>query len=273
MKPLALILAAAACLSLCACTKSPVPPTTQAPPVADGMKTVYVRTSVTKTSANQVNRSDFLYDEQTDLLQEVIYYSGTAQSNRMWVECDENGNPMAMHSSDGEMMVRYTYDEKGRQVSTSQYHGEELINTTTNTFDGDRLISIVAATPALSMTEKITYIYNEQGLRVREDQYRNDEMVRYGFYTYDGKTLKEISYYLPDGTEEYVIKIDDAGQIQTRTNMRPDGTVIQKTVYTYDEHGNLLATVVYDAQNQEIWSEVQTWKAIRVRIDCPRASF
>ncbi len=273
MKPLALIMAVTLCLGLCACKKNPAQPTTQPAAVDDGMKTVYVRTSVTKTSAGRMDRSDFLYDEQTELLQEVIYYSGTAQTNRMWVECDENGNPVAMHSGDEEITVRYTYDEQGRQMATSQYHGEELINTTTNTFDGERLISIVAATPALNMTESITYTYNEQGLRVREDQYRNNALVRYGFYTWDGKTLKEISYYLPDGSEEYVIRIETAGAVETRTNMRPDGTVLQKTVYTYDEHGNLLSTVVYNAKGEQVTSEVQTWKAIRVPIDCPRAAF
>ena len=102
MKPLAYLCALALCFSLAACTPAPAPATTTATtkptvttpstvPKDPNTKTVYVHTSINKSSDAMDALTEYLYDEN-DCLTEVIQYSGTAQTQRYSVVCDENGN-------------------------------------------------------------------------------------------------------------------------------------------------------------------------------------
>lgn len=276
MKPLALLTALVLCLSLSACHRTPEPTTPSSSAVAEKptVKTIYVHTSVTQNSPSMDARTEFLYDEN-DHLKEVIQYSGTSQTLRYQVQCDDNGNFTVWTSNTDnlELIIRYAYDEQGRSLGTAHYQNGELMTATTYTWDGDLRTGVHVKMPGQNREQSTVYTYNSQGLLVRQDVYADGNLVRYGIHTADEwQRTTSISFYLPNGTPESTSTVVYEGFTQTHTLAQPDGTVTQKAVITYDDQGNLLSTVIYDGSDTLISSETHTWKAIQVPIDCPRAS-
>ena len=137
MKPLAFLCTLVLCLSLAACAQTPSAGTTvptTAPTAASTTvppnpttKTVYVHTSVTSTSDTMDARTDYLYDFN-NCLTEVIQYSGTTQTQRYAVSCDENGNFIRWEATVGplELYIEYAYDGQGNKLGNSLYQSGEL---------------------------------------------------------------------------------------------------------------------------------------------------
>lgn len=276
MKPLAFLAAAVLCLSLCACTSTPDTTTqsTTTAPEGSAFKTIYVHTSVTQNSAGMDARTEFLYDEN-DHLKEVIQYSGTSQTLRYQVQCDENGNftTWTCATDTLELIIRYAYDDAGRSLGASHYQNGELMTATTYTWEGDLRTGVHVTMPGQNREQSTQYTYNSNGVLVRQDMYTDGNFVRYGICTTDDQNrTSSVSFYQPNGAVESTNTVVYDGLTQTHTLTKPDGTVTQKTVITYDEHGNLLSTVIYDGTGLQLSSESHTWRAIQVSVDCPRAS-
>lgn len=277
MKPLALLLAALLCCGLCACSTTPEPttqptvPTTLPPPTH---KTIYVHTAVTQSSATLEARTEFLYNEN-DHLKEVVQYSGTNQTLRYQVECDENGNFITWNCATDklDLTIRYSYDHQGRSLGTAHYQNGEMMTATTYTWEGDNRTGVYVMMPSQNRDQATEYTYNAQGVLVRQDVYADGDLVRYGICTSDEENRTTVvAFYLPNGTPESTTTIVYEGLTQTHTMTQADGRLSQRTVITYDGHGNLLSTVIYDGEGNQLSSETHTWKAIQVPIDCPRAS-
>lgn len=282
MKRLSLFLAFLLCVGLAGCAETPQGPSaslTTAPSTTTAyvdptVKTIFVHTSVTTASDTMDATTEYLYDEN-DHLVEVIQYSGTSQTQRYSVVCDENGNFIQWNTTVGELSlsIQYSYDAEGRKLGSSQYHNDELMSSTVYTWNGDLLVQTLSVMPAQNSELCARYTYNSQGIRVREDHLINNVVVRYGIYTNDdsGRVLT-VNYYLSSGVRESLVEYTYEGLTQTKITYAADGTMQQKAVVTYDEFGNLLCTQTYDSQNKLISTETHTWKAIQVSIDCPRAS-
>ena len=279
MKAMALLLAVLLCLGLCACVSVSEEPSqsttgTTTAPLPPTHKTIYVHTAVTQSSATMDARTEFLYDEN-DHLKEVVQYSGTNQTLRYQVECDENGNYIAWTcAADAlNLTIRYSYDDQGRSLGTAHYQNGELMTATTYTWEGENRTGVYVIMPSQNRDQATEYTYNSQGVLVRQDVYVDGNLVRYGICSSDEENRPVgVVFYQSNGTAESTNTITYDGLTQIHTLTLADGTVSQKTVITYDEHGNLMSTVIYDGNGSQISSETHTWKAIRVPIDCPRAS-
>ena len=273
-----MLLAALLCCGLCACSTTPEqttqPTGSTTEPLPPTHKIIYVHTAVTQSSATMEARAEFLYDENNHL-KEVVQYSGTSQTLRYQVECDENGNFITWTCTTDklDLTIRYSYDAQGRSLGTAHYQNGELMTATTYTWEGDNRTGVYVIMPGQNRDQATEYTYNAQGVLVRQDVYADGNLVRYGICTSDEENRNTgVAFYLPNGTAESTNTIVYDGLTQTHTLTLADGTVSQKTVITYDEHGNLLSTVIYDGNGNQLSSETHTWKAIQVSIDCPRAS-
>lgn len=284
MKPLAFLCTLVLCLSLAACAQTPSAGTTvptTAPTAASTTvppnpttKTVYVHTSVTSTSDTMDARTDYLYDFN-NCLTEVIQYSGTTQTQRYTVSCDENDNFIRWEATVGplELYIEYAYDEQGNKLGNSLYQSGELMSQTVYTLENGVHTDVLSIMPAQNREIRTQYTYNSQGTRVREDHLLNNVLLRYGIYTTDNQgRVASISFYQADGTAHSTVSYSYDGLTETQIAKNAAGEIQQKTVTTYDDHGNLLCKQVYDGQNTLVSTETHTWMAITVPFDCPRAS-
>lgn len=285
MKLTAFLCALVLCLSLAACSNGETPETTvsttTAPttiattaPADPTVKTVYVHTSITSASDTMDARTEYIYDEN-NCLTEIIQYSGTSQTQRYAVVCDENGNFIEWNTTVGalELSIRYAYDDQGKQLGSSQYHNGELMSQTLYTWANGVHTEILAVMPAQNRETRTQYTYNSQGIRVREDHLVNNVLQRYGIYTADEEgRVASISFYQADGSIHSTVSYSYDGLTETQTTTNPYGQIQQKVITTYDEHGNLLEKQTYDQENNLISTVTHTWMAITVPVDSPRAS-
>lgn len=267
-KIIASLCALSALLCLTACSANPAPEETTAP-TAPPYKTVYVHTSITQEFASSVSKTEFLFDEQDHVSEVVVYTNGT-ETKRHSVECDENGNYIRW-TSDGSVM-EYDYDEFGHSLGMSMYIDGELISSTRYTWENGLRTSTTTTLATQNMTQKALMTYNNAGHLLRQDNYTADTLSSYSIYSTDsqGRT-QSMTTYQPDGTLLYQNTCVWDGTIQTVTTTQ-DGSVVQTSVLTYDENGNLLTHTVYNANNELVSKETHTWKALQVDPDCPRAS-
>ncbi len=283
MKPLAFLCVLALCLSLGACsegapdaaasTTAPTATPTTLPPDPT-VKTVYVHTSVTSSSDTMDARTEYLYDNDGYLI-EVIQYSGTTQTQRYSVTCDENGNFIRWDAIIGplELYIAYAYDELGNKLGNSLYQNGELMSQTVYTFENGMHTDILSVMPAQNRETRTQYTYNSQGIRVREDHFVNNVLQRYGIYTTDEQgRVVSVSFYQADGTAHSSVSYSYDDLTETQITKNASGQIQQKTVITYDKHGNLLSKKIYDSADILLSTETHAWKAVTVPFDCPRAS-
>lgn len=266
MKRIVPILCALLCLT--ACTQNPAPDETTTP--ADPLhKTVYVHSSITQEFGASVSKTEFLFDEK-DHVKEVVVYTNGTESKRHSVECDENGNYVRW-VSEGSVM-EYDYDELGQSLGMSMYINDALVSSTQYTWENGLRTSVTTTMATQNLTQKTLMTYNRAGHLLRQDSYLGDTLHSYSIYATDeqGRT-QSISAYQPDGTLLYQQSSVWNGTTQTTTTTQ-DGSVVQTSIMTYDENGNLLTHTVYNADNELVSKETHTWKALQVDLDSPRAS-
>lgn len=278
MKPLAFLCTVLLCLSMAACSADtpPATSTTTVPSTAADptIKTIYVHTAVTTASDAMDARTEYIYDEFNNL-SEVIQYSGTAQTRRYSVICDQDGNFIEWNTTVGalQLSILYDYDDQGNKLGSAQYHNGELMSQTIYTIENGLRTAVVNVMPAQNQETRTQYIYNSQGVRVREDYLINNMLQRYGVYTTDEQgRVVSIHYYLADGTPHSSVSYTYDGLQETQTLKDPAGNILQKDVITYDTHGNVNTTHRYDSQDKLIATKTETWMAITIPFDCPRKS-
>lgn len=270
-KALGALMIAGMLLAGCNTETAPTSQTTLPPKTT---KTVFVHTSITQNSATMDARTEYIYDEN-DLLREVAQYSGTSQTRLYQVENDENGNFTRWYCTVGEteLAIHYEYDQQGRSIGTAYYQNNELMTRLCYSFSGDLRTSMISTMPAQNSESRTEYTYNSYGYLVRQDQFVNGSLVRYGICATDGiGRVVRVFFYLPDGTRSASAVYTYEDLTTTCTLEQEDGTVLSKTVTVHDEFGNLLESTVYDSADRVVSTEIHTWKAIEVPVDCPRAS-
>ena len=251
-------------------TQATTAPTVPTEPTVPEMKTVYIHASITQEYGATVSRTEYIFDEK-DWVKEVIVYTNDVETKRHSVECDENGN-FTRWTSDGSVM-EYRYDNWGHSLGMSMYIGQQLVSTTTYTWENDLRTSVTTTMAGQSQTQQVLMTYDSDGKLLRQDSYNADTLLNYSIYAYnsDGRTASMNSYQ-PDGNLHSVGKYDWDGNTLTITTTDPNGNVTQTAVLTYDDAGNLLTHTVFNAAGEQLSKETHTWKAVQVDPDCPRAS-
>lgn len=261
-------------LLLSGCSKeTPTPqPSASSPastkPQNPEFKTVYIRTSHTQTSGESDTRTDYLLDEENLVCQVVIYTNGT-ETGRYDVECDENGNYIRWIGEN--ITSTFHYDEKGRPLGKSVYAGELMISSTEYIWENGNQVGVVDSNGP--QEQRTAWFYNENGQKVREELYQNGVLTKYSQIIpgEDGRPISQ-DVYMADGALHSTVAYRYDGMHCTTITTLTDGTVEQQAEYTYDEHGNLVSTTVYDSEGQMISQVVDVWKAIEVPKDSLRAS-
>lgn len=244
-------------------------------PTEPATKTVYVHSSITRTSGEAVSHTEYVYDEEARLTDVIVSDAAGQELQRYLVTCDENGNPVRWDTSVSgtASSVAYTYDDRGRTLGTYAYTEDTLVTSTENTFSGDLTVRVTIKSPAQGFEQRTEYTYDEKGNLTRQDQYVGGALMSYGLYSVgeDGKPLS-CDNYSSEGELLSVITYACEGTTETRTVTDQSGTLVtQIQVMTYDDHGNLLTSKVTDASGLTISSEVHTWMALEVPADVPRA--
>lgn len=259
-------------LCLTACKENTPPPTDPTPPTVPKptTKTVYVHTAVTQEFGSTVSRTEYLFNE-LDRVYEVVVYTNDDETNRYSVDCDENGNYIKW-TCDGSV-TEYAYDDQGHSLGLKVYISDELVSSTQYTWENGHRTSITTTIASQGLTQRAIMTYDNSGHLLRQDTYTADTLSSYSIYATDTQgRVTAMNVYQPDGTLFYTSTYARENNTETVTTTRPDDTIIQTTVITYDEHGNLLSQVVYDGNNNVISKETHSWKAVVVPLDCPRAS-
>lgn len=266
------LLLLASVLALSGCAKDSSAPPTQASdqsdPVTPDSKTVYICTSHTRTSGDSVTRTDYILDQEDRVIQ-VAVYTNDIETNRYDVECDEHGNYIRWISED--ITSTYSYDEQGRPLGNSVYHGDTLISATEYTWEGANQTALINRNGP--QEQRTAYFYNESGQKIRDEVYLDSVLVSYTHYTVgeDGRPVTQ-EVYQADGTLHSTVSYDYGGTGCTATTTLADGTLEGRTEYIYDDHGNLTSTTVYDSEGQLLSQTTDTWTPIQVPLDSLRAS-
>lgn len=242
------------------------PPDPPEPPT----KIVYVHSSLTQEVGSTVSRTEYLFDGE-DRVAEVVVYTNNVETKRHSVQCDEHGNYIRWISDSS--VMEYAYDGEGHSLGMTMYVDGKLVSSTTYTWENGLRTSATTQTSAQNMTQKVLMTYNASGHLLRQDSYTADELTSYSAYTTDAAGIIQfMTTYHPDGKlhSRSTYRWENRTQIITVTDAA--GAMIQIDASTYDEHGNLLSREVYDAGNNLISKETHTWRAVRVPLDCPRAS-
>lgn len=267
MKKLLFVLLAVLLLTGCA-QKAPEP-------TEPATKTVYVHSTITRTSGEAVSHTEYIYDEAQQLTDVIVSDAAGQELQRYLVTCDENGNPVRWDTSVSgtASSVAYTYDARGRTLGTYAYTEDTLVTSTENTFSGDLHICVTIKSPAQGFEQRTEYTYDEKGSLTRQDQYVGGALTGYGLYTVgeEGKPLR-CDNYTPEGELISAVTYAYDGTTETRTVTDQSGTLVtQIQTMTYDDRGNLLSSRVTDGSGQTLSSEVHTWMSIEVPADVPRA--
>lgn len=272
MKKISALLLALA-LSLCACSNDPEPAATtqastgDATPAPDS-KTVYICTSQTRISDGSVTRTDYILDEEDQVI-EVQIFTNDVQTTHYDVECDENGNYIRWIGEN--MTILYDYNDQGDPLGKSVYSGDSLISSTEYTWENGNQTALLSRNGP--QEQRTVYLYNEAGQKVQEEFYQNSVLVNYSHLTLgeDGRPVTQ-DVYLADGTLYSTVRYTYAGTSCTAATTLADGTSGGSTQYQYDDHGNLIRTTVLDPEGNILSETTETWIAIEVAPDSLRAS-
>lgn len=258
-------------LTLAGCAKdtpSPTVSTSAGEPVTADTRTVYICTSQSMSSGGSVTRTDYLLDENDQVREAVVYTNGT-ETMRYDVECDANGNYIRWVS--GDITSTYTYDEQGRPLVKTFYHGDTVTGSVEQVWDGSLQTALIARNG--SQEQRTSYFYNENGQKIREELYQNSVLVSYSQLTLDeeGRAASQ-NVYQADGTLHSTVSYTYEGNTVTATTTLADGTVQQRAEDVYDDHGNLTATTVFDGEGNVLTQKTTTWTPIEVPLTTPRAA-
>ena len=289
-KWIALLLAAACLLTLCACNKDE-------DSAEESLVTVYLPSEETLMEINRVY--SYSYDERGYKTSCVIKTDGKVDSHIDYTYDDQGNKISQLQIVDGEesSRINYTYDQKGNHIETRSYYKGKFNSSHSYTYDQNgKLIEEVRCSDGRT-THLYTYTYenntvtefyytsdgtleltsifvrtlDQQGHILQtssyalEDKDRLDQADPLWTYTfvYDGDLLVEEAHYF-DGTMtlQKTYKYNQQGDpIEYICKSYDNGEVINQEVltydYTYDAHGNLIKQERYmngQADSSETWT-------------------
>ena len=99
------------------------------------------------------------------------------ETKRHSVENDENGN-YTRWTAEGSVM-EYTYDEQGHSLGMTMYIGDQLVSTTSYTWEGDLRTSVTTQMAGQDRNQQVIMTYGADGTLLRQDSYSTDTLVSY----------------------------------------------------------------------------------------------
>ncbi len=152
----------------------------------------------------------------------------------------------AVVDEEDEIVVYYEYDDEGRPTVTEDnictvYAAEDLSSTVLERHylnnDG-------------SVAYSYSYVYNDAGRLIRRNKLDSAGLLS-GFseYEYDqtGRNTR-INCYEDDEYKCYFLNaFDGNGRKTEAAEYDPDGTLIERWVYEYDRHGDIVTITLYSA--------------------------
>ncbi len=218
---------------------------------ADGNKLTHTDTGSEYTLAVS---EQYVYDTAGNLLQSITYRGDEKLQEEYTYDADGNKLTQTSYKGDGIISEKcmYCYDAAGNELSCTKYDADDKISN------------------------KWEYTYDENG-KVRTENFYSSlfsEELRLAIreeYTYDeaGNTLLHIyTHYRDNGetkVEETVYTYDEHGNMLSVDGYDYDGRrEIKKYSYVYDEYGNILEKTTYDGRNNDKLLEIDEYEYITI---------
>ncbi len=168
-----------------------------------------------RNDKQQVQTTEYFYDDQGRVIEEDIYINGYSSTNNTYTY-DEAGHLVKIlaKGTNATVTTEYTYDENG------------LVTAQTQTVTGEE--------PDFS---HIVYTYNEKGWVILEQIYGEDQVLEsYNEYVYEGEFHSVMTTFRGDGTPDGTVTaktFDEHGNLIEEL-ITIDGEEAQKTVNTYE---------------------------------------
>jgi len=167
---------------------------------------------------------------------------------------DTQGRKIREHTknknSNRESLYEYTYDAAGnlvhefhRYVFVDEEGVEQAITTTTSCSynENGQLLSLKTTDKNGETTQKEEYTYDEAGRKIKEEISYDGLSWNFCTYTYDeeGKLLTE--HHTGETIDTTTYSYNDDGTLKMTEKVGGSGTFV--SAYTYDEHGNRVASL------------------------------
>ena len=279
-KWIALLLACAMALSLCACGKDDTKDPTDAPTATDG------ENNNNGNNNNGNNNNDNNETTGFDLLKNVTVRYGDgedSESIEMKIQYDEDFNIVGCKAyKDGKLYSEitcdkvtsktltqvdydedggiahcyaYTYDENGNELTTVCTDGDGNVQySSTNTYTSAGLLE-TSTTNWGDGSSWYTYTYDDQGNKLSERSGSGEEIWADVTYNniYEAGKLVEVQAN-QDGRLRWSERYDADGNLIAEYSFDDDGEAFSYTVYTY-ENGKLKLRVIYNEEDESFREE------------------
>lgn len=215
-------------------------------------ETKYLQTSVTQEYVDVMTfRTESEYDDKGTLLTFTQYIDG-AEISRVEYSYTDN-SVIGTITQDGEtstMKQVYEKDEAGNIIRTEMYMDDELYSVTERTYDEKgNCLTNVQNTIADGRIYTTSYAYDENGNQTSVAYDYGEGVGTYtaNIYDYDNRLaasyIKDLNGILTS-TEKH--SWNEEG-IETVEVYDSEGNRTSKTLIEYDEFGNILSSVTFDA--------------------------
>ncbi len=190
---------------------------------------------------------------------------------------DDNGNRIEyrVFESNGNPAGRFTYkyDSNGNKIEDGYYYYTGIFGgKTIYTYDGKgNQTSHVSYSPEQVINGKSISIYDSQGNKIEEHQYRWNTLKYKIVNKYDDKrrvveteTIEFNATGNPPPTHspipgKIIYKYDDQKRTTDTAQYLPDGTLVARLRITFDNLGNEIERVTFNADGSEKPSEVRVY--------------
>ena len=191
---------------------------------------------------------EYMYDEMG---KKIAYFYQKSDVQEYWEQYkyDEQGNVILQitYDEDGEESGRkgYIYDQQGNCVKESTYSGDVLKEEIFYEFDADNQLTQKSYE---SDGRKTCYLYDSEHRLIETQEYGEDGSLSYTEkFSYKQKVknpFKSVKEYANGSSadEETVYQYNDKGK-KVKEERRSNGNVQERSVWKYDNHGNLIKYV------------------------------
>lgn len=219
----------------------------------------------------------FTYDENGNMLTEAVESPSANYTTCYYY--DENGyqeKTIVTHRSGSQDITYYTYDPYGQVIEErNQVHLDGMVIDFAHTlYEYDSMGNQISLVQYLdnSMRKKQEWTYDESGRLTGEFIHHNGSPSYSGTvyeYNEQGRLIREFEATFVDGIAQYIPSVqryiyNDAGQCIERYT-EYNGEKGARTVYVYDEHGNLSKELHYESGSDTVSHQTEyTYIAIEV---------
>lgn len=228
-------------------------------PVATEKVTRLTRTSVLNDKGEEILYREYVYDEYGRQSEYWEYTDGEVTSFSTTVWLSEMGCETVSHFGENTSTVHCDYDEQGNLLRQEYPEDGRYTDYTYDEFG--HVLTVVTSDGSAFRYE---YTYDEGGRILVQKEYLGDDLVGRLEMEYD-ENGREVAtaYFYPDGSINYTTMTTYAGDTETRTSFRADGTAYLTQITVTDVQGNILSRETW--QGDEMVSRTEyTYEEIEI---------